>query len=51
LKEEKLCIGVYWENSWGANDLDLSDYPDYVDAFLVGGQYKNKKLTKKDRKY
>lgn len=21
---EKLCIGVYWENSWGANDLDLS---------------------------
>jgi hypothetical protein len=21
---EKLAVGIYWENSWGANDLDLS---------------------------
>ena len=20
----KLCVGVYWENDWGANDIDLS---------------------------
>lgn len=21
---EKLCVGIYWENGWGARDLDLS---------------------------
>ena len=21
---EKLCVGIYWENAWGARDLDLS---------------------------
>lgn len=24
IKGKNLCVGIYWENNWGANDLDLS---------------------------
>jgi hypothetical protein len=42
---EKLCVGIYWEDAWGARDLDLS-------ACSIGGSkigwnrdYSNESLT------
>lgn len=42
---EKLAVGMYWENSWGAYDLDLSAI--VLDGSKIGwnGRYSNDGLT------